>query len=77
LLYPNPTTGILQVASDKLQITRIDIFDISGKKVSSHHLIPSSSPHLLNISHLPQGIYTVSIFSEGKVVGSRKVIKYY
>ncbi|MCL2040446.1 MAG: leucine-rich repeat protein [Bacteroidales bacterium] len=33
------------------------------------------SPIEINISHLPQGVYGVSVLSEGRVVGNGKVVK--
>jgi len=90
-VYPNPTTGQLRIESNKgiNPLVSVEIFDIMGKKISSHHLIPtsphhlipssshhlipSSSPHL-DISHLSAGVYFVKIHTEnGAVV--RKVIK--
>jgi len=61
LLYPNPTTGELRITYHELGIDNIEIFDIYGRKVSSHHLIPSSSHHIISISHLTAGIYFVRI----------------
>jgi hypothetical protein len=29
----------------------------------------------IDISHLPQGVYRVRVFSEGKVVGNSKIVK--
>jgi len=73
-IYPNPTTGELTITNYELEITGIEILDMAGRKVSSHHLIASSSNHLINISHLSAGIYFVKIFTEaGEVV--RKVVK--
>jgi len=73
-VYPNPTTGELRIENGELRIENVEIFDISGKVVSSHHLIPTSSHHLINISHLQAGTYFVKIATEqGEVV--KKVIK--
>jgi len=60
-VWPNPTTGELTINNEQLTINNIEIYDIYGRKVSSHHLIPSSSNHLINISHLPCGIYFLRI----------------
>jgi hypothetical protein len=59
-LYPNPTTGVLTINNEQLTMNNIEIFDVYGRKVSSHHLIPSSS-HQINISHLPSGVYIVKM----------------
>jgi hypothetical protein len=73
-LVPNPTTGELQITNYELQITNIEVFDIYGRKLSSNHLITTSSHHLINISHLQAGIYFVKITTEiGEVI--KKVVK--
>jgi len=69
--YPNPTTGKLKIISNLLRATnnelQVEIFDITGKKLSSHHLIIPLS-NQIDISHLQSGIYflhiTSDIFSE-------------
>jgi uncharacterized protein YuzE len=65
-VYPNPTTGELRITNYALnqvqgRITNAEIFDITGRKISSYHLIPSSSHHLINISHLPADIYFMKV----------------
>ena len=61
---PNPATNTLQITNYELQITSIEVFDIYGRKLSSHHINVSSSDHLINISHLQAGIYFVKITTE-------------
>ena len=73
-VYPNPTTGELTINNEQLTINDVEVFDIYGRKQSSHHQILSSSHHLINIAHLPSGIYFVKISTEaGEVV--KKVVK--
>ena len=73
-IYPNPTPGQLTIENGKLKIENVEIFDILGKKQSSHVQIISSSLHLVNISHLLSGIYFVKISTEtGEIV--RKIVK--
>ena len=73
-VIPNPTTGELRVESGELKIDKIDVFDIVGRTVSSHHLIISSSHHKIDISHLNSGIYFIkTTTNQGDVV--KKVVK--
>ncbi|MCL2167594.1 MAG: T9SS type A sorting domain-containing protein, partial [Lentimicrobiaceae bacterium] len=76
-LYPNPTTGELQVTSYELQVTSIEVFDIYGRNVvtkfPSNKLEgwqPKADGVVFNISHLPSGIYFVKINGV-----SQKVVK--
>jgi len=66
-VYPNPTNGRLQVTSYELQVTGIEIYDIYGRKLSSHHLIPTSSHHTIDVSHLVSGIYMLRIIGDENV----------
>jgi len=67
-VYPNPTIGKLQVTSDELEVTSIEVFDIYGRNVFT------ATETTLNISHLSVGIYFVKIRTEsGEVV--KKVVK--
>jgi len=85
-LIPNPTTGELRItnyelgtaaplgASSAKLINSIEVFDVYGRKVSSHHLIPSSSHQKINISHLNSGIYFIKVTTiSGEVI--KKIIK--
>jgi len=75
-IFPNPTTGKLEVESSNLLIMNIDIFDIYGKELSSHHLLASSSHQKIDIPHLQAGIYFVRITTEKGIVTTKKIIKY-
>ena len=73
-VYPNPASYELQVTSYELQVNSIEIFDIYGRKQSSHHHIITSSHHTIDISHLQPGFYFVKIKTDfGEVV--KKVVK--
>jgi hypothetical protein len=78
VVYPNPTTGELRITNYELRdgaLSQVEVFDVFGRKISSHHLIPTSSHHLINISHLPAGIYFLQIRTE-KNLTTKKIIKY-
>ena len=75
-IYPNPTTGQLRIDNGQLTISpaggglrgwkeltivNVEVFDVYGRKISSHHLIISSSHHQIDISDLAAGIYIIRI----------------
>jgi hypothetical protein len=74
LLYPNPTTEKFNVQSLKFNVQSIEVFDVYEKKLSSHHLITSSSHNKIDISHLQAGIYLVQIKTENGMV-TKKIVK--
>jgi hypothetical protein len=68
-IHPNPTTGELQVTSYELQVTNIEILDITGKTLPSHHPVTSSSHQKIDISNLNSGIYFIKVVTkQGEVV---------
>ena len=75
ILFPNPTSGELTITNYELRINDVEVFDVYGKKLSSYHLITSSSHHLINISHLSAGIYFIRATTEQGVI-TKKVVKY-
>jgi len=60
-IYPNPTAGELRIESGELRITSVEIFDVNGKKMKSEI---EKSNILIDISHLPAGIYVVKVMTE-------------
>jgi len=73
-VVPNPTTGQLSIVNCQLSINSVEVFDVYGRKLSSHHLIISSSHHQIDISHLSSGLYFVKITTKQGVI-VKKVIK--
>ena len=47
---PNPTTGELKIENGELKIENVEVFDVYGRKLKSHHLITSSPNHLITSS---------------------------
>ncbi|MDR0863524.1 MAG: T9SS type A sorting domain-containing protein [Candidatus Symbiothrix sp.] len=67
-IYPNPTTGKLEIGNGELKIQQISIFNMLGRNVLN------TQQTTLDISHLPTGVYFVQIKTEkGRV--TKKVVK--
>jgi hypothetical protein len=73
-LFPNPTSGEFTINNEQLTMNNVEVFDVYGRKLSSHHLIISSSHHKINISHLQAGIYFIKITTEKGII-IKKVVK--
>jgi len=50
----------------------IKLYDISGREMLSQN---ANGKAEININHLSKGIYNCIVISEGKVIGSSKVVK--
>jgi len=80
-IFPNPTTGELQVTSYGLQVTNIEVFDVYGRNVGakfpSNKLEgwqPKADGVVFNISHLQSGLYFVRITTEEGII-TKKIVK--
>lgn len=70
-VYPNPANTYLQLQVDGLNISKdrqsIDVFDISGRKVSCDQL----NDLRLDVSNLQQGMYIIQVLTENERFVSR------
>ena len=57
VVYPNPTTGVLYINNNNIQVTSIDVLDITGKTVQSF----LNTKKVVDLSHLQSGIYFLKI----------------
>ena len=72
-VYPNPTTGEIQVKIHESMINEIKIYDIFGRNLLSHPVY-DTTVDIINISHLSAGVYFVKISTNvGEVI--KKVVK--
>ena len=77
VIYPNPTTGELTITNNsqvQRQSTSIEIFDVLSKNASAKFL-SFEETKVIDISHLPSGVYFIRISTQGNVF-TDKIIKY-
>jgi hypothetical protein len=67
-IYPNPTTGKLNITSEEQNIQLISLCNLSGIKLFS------TQDTILDISHLVTGIYFVQIITKKGIV-TKKIVK--
>ncbi|HET8803624.1 MAG TPA: choice-of-anchor B family protein [Aequorivita sp.] len=72
-VYPNPTSGILNIISPEAKITTLEIFDISGRRLKNIDL--STATHYeIDMTHLQNAIYFVKINTDMGSV-TKQIIK--
>ena len=71
-IYPNPIEEKLQITSYKLQVERIEIFDVYGSNVYLSTRPPVNS-FIIDISYFTTGIYFVRIITESGIITKRIV----
>ncbi|MDD3737787.1 MAG: T9SS type A sorting domain-containing protein [Lentimicrobiaceae bacterium] len=69
-IYPNPTNKSFVV--DVEGETTVKLYNMLGKEVLSEN---ANGKTVINISHLPNGVYNVQVFAGNKIVGYSKVVK--
>jgi len=85
-LYPNPTTGVVNVqfTNHNSPITYIQVFDIYGKLVgvvetchgaSLQTGTGASAQTKIDLSRYANGVYFIKAVADGRVIGVRKVVK--
>jgi len=68
-LYPNPAQEVLNISSSN-SITKIEVYDLLGKKVASN--INASN---VNVADLGKGAYIVKVVQENGSVIAKQFIK--
>ena len=58
LVYPNPATSFIRIATDEQQILHVRLYALTGQLLSDTYCQPNEE---VNISHLPSGIYFVKV----------------
>jgi|GEM_PF-937609 len=72
ILYPNPTTGIINLQTKEM-IKSVSVYNLAGQRVSFNSLNKENTS--IDISNLPRGIYFVEITLDNKAVKRYKVIR--
>ena len=72
-LFPNPTTGILNVNLKNSSNSILNLFDASGRKVMSKNLINSNNT--IDLFGLAKGIYQVQVLNGDNVITKKLSIQ--
>lgn len=59
-VYPNPAGGILNIYSERHELTALVIHDLSGKEVLRSEFI-SGGPYQIDVSAMATGLYSVTV----------------
>ncbi len=68
-IYPNPTTGELNIVSSRFKNILVTMYSVSGQIV-----VNETSENVIDISHLEDGVYFMNV-KVGELTYIRKVIK--
>lgn len=72
LVYPNPTSNIINIKSSNnsiIKIKQLSLVNTIGQVVMEKQVLEDSSILQLNVNHLPKGLYFIKIVSEkGEII---------
>ena len=71
-IFPNPTKDIVNIKSNKNNIEKLSISDITGKQILEKRLIQQKE--IIDLSNFKSGIYIVSIQTDRKIFKT-KIVK--
>jgi len=71
-VFPNPTTGIVNIIAENTKIENISVFDISGKVLENN---TSFAGNTLDLSRLSNGIYFIKIKTLSEQVTHKVIIQ--
>ena len=63
-VYPNPSSGEIQVISNQCSVSSIEIYNLLGEKVYTSPFTVNRSPITINVSDLPSGVYVIEVITD-------------
>jgi hypothetical protein len=77
-LYPNPVIDLLSVHIKSGPMPRgaqLELYDLHGRQHSTTTINPGATTYILQLGHLPAGMYVLKCVTDNQVVWSGKVVK--
>jgi hypothetical protein len=73
-IYPNPSTGIFNIAWNTSDSFNYNVYDVSGKKIATKRN-NSGSDHIVNLSGVSQGMYFIQIKTATSSITKKILVK--
>jgi len=70
-IYPNPTSKTFNINSSQIELNKIEIYSLLGKKLKEYNV----NTQVYNIEDLTSGLYLVKIYSNKGMFTIKKLIK--
>jgi hypothetical protein len=75
VVYPNPTTGIVNIPMNCVNTSKYEIFDTGGRLLSSSEITNTANNILtIDFTQYPVGVYSVKIYC-GKAIEQYQVVR--
>jgi hypothetical protein len=80
-IYPNPVVGeaILEVNIEKEVLSEVKVWDLQGelRLEKAQNLVKGDTKMRLDVSHLPSGLYLVSMALDGRIQNRKMTVQTY
>ena len=73
-IYPNPATTVFNIDGGDKSILKVDVYNLLGVLIYTEKEIESTK-HVISVSNLPVGIYTLIIFDDEQNTSKRIIIQ--
>ena len=71
--YPNPSNELINISFDQDQLSKLELYDITGKLLFKKEL--NTNTYALNIANYPSGTYLVKVYNQNNASLNKKIIK--
>jgi hypothetical protein len=75
-IYPQPTTGIVNIVHNSNKVTTASLYNMLGKKVEDYITPVGATGFSFNMADRPDGIYVISLYDAfGAVLATQRITK--
>jgi len=75
-VYPNPTQRKLNIKWEEKQIAEVEIYNVQGQLIISQNAKKAGSTFKLDVRHLSEGLYYLTIKSTDDIILAKSFLKY-
>jgi hypothetical protein len=75
-LSPNPASTTVHVESPDIEFDGIGLFNINGVAILYHGFTTAGMSQVIDLTNLPDGIYSLVIFRHGSPAAAQKLVKH-
>ena len=75
LIYPNPSSTTLNLKVEKVNISKIEIYTVTGQKINAKSIEKTDRFIQIDISNLSEGLYFLKVYDKDKIMGTSKFFK--
>ncbi|PLW98915.1 MAG: hypothetical protein C0591_03545 [Marinilabiliales bacterium] len=76
VIYPNPATSSIIIASQELEIIRISIFNMSGHMLFQKNLVAANNQrYSVDVSQFKKGVYFVQCMTQKGIIHKKLIIR--